>query len=640
MKISNPVRLFILMLFGGVFLLSSCQSEPKLIPRETLFGNPTNVAPQISPDGNMLAYLAPSNDVLNVWVRTIGQQNDRVITNDTLRGIRRYFWAADNKHVMYLQDMGGDENWRLYGVNLETSEIKDLTPYEKVQVQIVDRNKHFPDELLIAMNKENPQLFDVYHLNLASGELTLVANNPGNVIAWLTDADFNIRCAMASTPTGGFELWVRPNEKSAWSTVLTWDSNDALTSGPVSFTKDGKSLYLQDSRNVNAGRLVKMELESGNIEVIAQDPQYDVSNALIHPDEYTIQAVSFYRAREEWTVLDPSIQADFDAIAKLDRGDFNIIDRDNTDNTWVVSFMKDDGPISYYAFDRKQKKGAFLFDHRPELKKYELASMEPVSFVSRDGLTIHGYITFPKGKSKKNLPLVLNVHGGPWARDRWGINSEAQWLANRGYACLQVNFRGSTGYGKEFLNAGDKEWGGKMHNDLVDAVKWAVQQGYADSTRVAIYGGSYGGYAALVGATFTPDLFRCAVDIVGPSNLTTWITSIPPYWATFRDLLYRRVGHPETEAEFLKSRSPLFKVDQIKIPMLIAQGANDPRVPQAESEQIVAALKEKGIDHQYMLFPDEGHGFARPENRLKFYAAAEEFLAKHLGGRFEGEAAK
>lgn len=640
MKISNLVWLFILMLFGGVFLLVSCQSEPTLIPRETLFGNPTNVVPQISPDGNMLAYLAPSNGVLNVWVRTIGQQNDRVVTNDTLRGIRRYFWAADNKHVMYLQDVGGDENWRLYGVNLETSEIKDLTPYERVQVQIVDRNKHFPNELLIAMNKENPQLFDVYHLNLESGELTLVANNPGNVIAWLTDADFNVRCAMASTPAGGFELWVRPNEKSAWSTVLTWDSNDALTSGPVSFTKDGKSLYLQDSRNVNAGRLVKLELESGNIEVIAQDPQYDVANALIHPDEYTIQAVSFYRAREEWTVLDPSIQADFDAIAKLDKGDFNIIDRDNADNTWVVSFMKDDGPISYYAFDRKLKKGAFLFDHRPELKQYELTPMEPVSFTSRDGLTIHGYITFPKGQSKKNLPLVLNVHGGPWARDRWGFDSEAQWLANRGYACLQVNFRGSTGYGKEFLNAGDKEWGGKMHNDLVDAVKWAVQQGYADSNRVAIYGGSYGGYAALVGATFTPDLFRCAVDIVGPSNLTTWITSIPPYWATFRDLLYRRVGHPETEAEFLKSRSPLFKADQIKIPMLIAQGANDPRVPQAESEQIVAALKEKGIDHQYLLFPDEGHGFARPENRLKFYAAAEEFLAKHLGGRFEGEAAK
>lgn len=635
MKISNLVRLFSLMTFGGVFLLVSCQSEPTLIPRETLFGNPTNVVPQISPDGNMLAYLAPSNEVLNVWVRTIGQQNDRVITNDTLRGIRRYFWAADNKHVMYLQDVGGDENWRLYGVNLETAQIKDLTPYEKVQVQIVDRNKHFPDELLIAMNKENPQLFDVYHLNLSSGELSLVAKNPGNVIGWLTDADFNVRCAMASTPAGGFELWVRPNEKSAWNTVLTWDSNDALTSGPVSFTKDGKEIYLQDSRNVNAGRLVKMDLESGNIEVIAQDPQYDVANALIHPDEYTIQAVSFYRAREEWTVLDPSIQADFNAIAKLDKGDFNIIDRDNADNTWVVSFMKDDGPISYYAFDRRQKKGAFLFDHRPELKKYELASMEPISFASRDGLTIHGYITFPKGKSKKNLPLVLNVHGGPWSRDRWGINSEVQWLANRGYACLQVNFRGSTGYGKEFLNAGDKEWGGKMHNDLVDAVKWAVQQGYADSNRVAIYGGSYGGYAALVGATFTPDLFRCAVDIVGPSNLTTWITSIPPYWATFRDLLYRRVGHPETEAEFLKSRSPLFRVDQIKIPMLIAQGANDPRVPQAESEQIVAALQEKGIDHQYLLFPDEGHGFARPENRLKFYAAAEEFLAKHLGGRFE-----
>jgi dipeptidyl aminopeptidase/acylaminoacyl peptidase len=356
---------------------------------------------------------------------------------------------------------------------------------------------------------------------------------------------------------------------------------------------------------------------------------------MVHPDTYEPQAVSFTKDRQEWKVLDESIKADFDAVTKLDHGDFSVYDRDDADRTWLIGFTKDDGPVSYYAYDREGKKGTFLFVSRPVLQKYTLARMEPISFTSRDGLTIHGYITYPPGKTKTNLPMVLNVHGGPWARDTWGYNGEAQWLANRGYACLQINFRGSTGYGKDFVNISDKEWGGKMHNDLVDGVKWAVDKGIAYPKKIAIYGGSYGGYAALVGATFTPDLFCCAVDIVGPANLVTWITSVPPYWATFRTILYQRIGNPETEEEFLKSRSPLYKVDQIKIPMLIAQGANDPRVPQEESKQIVEALKKNGIDYEYLLFPDEGHGFARPENRLKFYAAAEKFLAKHLGGRFE-----
>jgi dipeptidyl aminopeptidase/acylaminoacyl peptidase len=380
-----------------------------------------------------------------------------------------------------------------------------------------------------------------------------------------------------------------------------------------------------------------MDLASKETEIIAEDPQYDVSRVMINPDTYEIEAVSFTKARNEWTFIDESVKADFKAIAKLDHGDFFIYNRDNADDTWLVGFSKDDGPVPFYVFDRNDKKGTFLFDHQPDLNKYKLASMKPISFTSRAGLTIHGYITYPIGKGKKDLPMVLNVQGGPWYRDTWGFNPEAQWLANRGYVCLQVNFRGSTGYGKDFVNAGDKEWGGKMHDDLVDAVNWAVERGIADPEKIAIYGGSYGGYAALVGATFTPDLFRCAVDLVGPSNLLSWIQSIPPYWSSYKALLYKRIGNPETEAEFLKSRSPLFKVDQIKIPLLIAQGANDPRVPQAESEQIVKAMQEKGIECEYMLFPDEGHGFAKPENRLKFYAATEKFLAKYLGGRFEEE---
>jgi dipeptidyl aminopeptidase/acylaminoacyl peptidase len=582
-----------------------------------------------------MAYLAPVNDVLNVWVGEVGSSNYQPVTQDTNRGVRFYTWAADNKHILYIQDIGGNENWRLYATNIDTKETRDLTPFEDVQVQILAHDKHFPHELLIAMNKENPQVHDVYHLDLPSGELTLVAKNPGNIADWVTDIHFKVLGAVAAKPDGGHDLLVRDDEQSEWRTILTWEADDALTSGPVSFTLDGKGLYLQDSRNVNAGRLIKLDLASGDITVIAEDPQYDVGGIMTHPDTYEIQAVAFDKDHVEWTVLDESIKPDFDHIRAFHQGDFSIISRDDDDNTWIIAFTVDNGPVHFYVYNRKNQITQFLFDNQPELNKYTLANMQPIEFTARDGLIIHGYLTLPVGEQQTNLPMVLNVHGGPWGRDTWGYDPETQWFTNRGYASLQVNFRGSAGYGKEFLNAGDREWGRNMHNDLIDAVNWAVQQGIADPKRIAIYGGSYGGYAALVGATFTPDLFCCAVDIVGPSNLITLIKTIPPYWSTFLATFHRRVGNPDTEEEFLKSRSPLFKVDQIKIPMLIAQGANDPRVKQSESEQIVEAMKSKGIAYEYMLFPDEGHGFAKPENRLKFYAACEKFLANHIGGRYE-----
>ncbi len=607
----------------------------QLIPRNVLFGNPEKTSPQVSPDGTKMAYLAPVNNVLNVWVGTIGGGNYEPVTKDEDRGVRFYFWSQDNKHIMYIQDVGGNENWRLYATSLETRETRDLTPFENVQVQIIDRDKHFPNELLIGMNKENPQVHDVYHLDLTTGELTLVAKNPGNIMGWVTDAHFKVRGAVTALPDGGTELLVRDDEDSEWRKLVTWDADDSLTSGPIDFTLDGQAIYLQDSRNVNAGRLVRLNIATGDITVIAEDQQYDVGNVIVHPDTHEVQAVAFNKDRNEWIVLDESIKMDFYNIGGIHQGDFFIISRDNADTTWVVAFTVDNGPVPFYAYDRKGQKATFLFDNQPELNKYTLATMQPISFTSRDGLTIHGYLTLPQGEQKTNLPMVLNVHGGPWGRDAWGYRPDAQWFANRGYACLQVNFRGSTGYGKNFLNAGDREWGRKMHNDLVDAVQWAIDKGIADPKKVAIFGGSYGGYAALVGATFTPDLFCCAVDIVGPSNLNTLIRTLPPYWSTFRATFHKRVGNPDTEEEFLNSRSPLFRVDQIKIPILIGQGANDPRVKQAESEQIVEAMKSKGIDYEYMLFPDEGHGFAKPENRLKFYAAAEKFLAKHLGGRYE-----
>lgn len=610
-------------------------SEVPLIPREVLFGNPERATPLISPDGTRMAYLAPVEDVLNVWVGTVGRDDFRPVTHDTDRGIRVHFWAHDSLHIMYLQDVGGDENWRLFSVNLESGEETDLTPYDGVQVQIIHHDKRHPSELLVGMNKEDERLHDVYHLDLNTKELELAARNPGNVAGWAVDAEMQVRGALASTPDGGFELLVRDGPEDAWRTLVFWDADDALTSGPVSFSLDGKSMYLLDSRGANAAPLVEMEIETGSKRVIAQDPQYDVGDVTIHPDTYEVQMVSFVKARLEHRVLDQTIAEDIETIQSLSPGDFGIYNRTDDDHVWLVGFTQDERPFSYFAYDREEKKGTFLFFNRPDLAEYSLATMNPISFTARDGLTVYGYLHVPKGSSGKGLPTVLNVHGGPWHRDTWGYDPESQWLANRGYAVLQVNFRGSTGYGKEFLNAGDREWGGKMHNDLVDAVNWAVAEGIADPDRVAIYGGSYGGYAALVGATFTPELFRCAVDIVGPSSLITFIETIPPYWTTYLGLLHERVGNPETEAEFLRSRSPLFHVDNIKIPMLIAQGANDPRVKQSESEQIVAAMKEKGIDHEYMLFPDEGHGFAKPENRLEFYAAAERFLAKHLGGRAE-----
>ena len=614
-------------------------SLPPLIPRQVLFGNPERAQPRLSPDGRRLTYLAPVEGVLNVWVgqvdSPVGGEEYRPVTKDEKRGIRIYLWAEDNKHLVYLQDVGGSEDWHIHATDPETQETRDLTPFEGVQAQLLAKDKRFPDTLLVGLNKENPRVHDVYRLSISNGELELVAKNPGNVAQWVPDGDFRVRGAVAATPEGGFDLLFRETEEDDWRTLVSWEPEDALNSGPVAFSADGQRMFLLDSREANATRLVALNLKSRALEVLAGDKRYDIGEVLVHPDTHEVQAVAIEKARTEWTVLDESIREDFAAIERLNRGDFTIASRDRSDRRWLIAFTVDKGGASYYSYYRREKEGAHLFDAWPDLARYALAQMEPISFTTRDALPIEGYLTLPPGLGSESLPMVLKVHGGPWARDGWGYDPEAQWLANRGYACLQVNYRGSTGYGKEFLNAGNKEWGAMMHDDLVDAVRWAVDEGIADPDRVAIYGGSYGGYAALVGATFTPELFRCAVDIVGPSSLITLINSIPPYWSTFLATFHKRVGNPETEEQFLKSRSPLFFVDQIKIPMLIAQGANDPRVKQAESEQIVAAMEEKAIDYEYLLFEDEGHGFARPENRLKFYAAAERFLARHLGGRFE-----
>ena len=617
-------------------MTSTAPASIPLVPRQVLFGNPERVSPRISPDGKRLAWIAPDEGVLNVWVTQMGSWQARAVTKDRERGIRSYFWAHDNRHLLYVQDKGGDENWRLYSVDLETDEIRDLTPFEGVQARIEEVDKHFPDEILVGLNRDNPELHDLYHLDLPSGELEKVAENPG-FVGFVVDAQLQARGALAPLPDGGLVIMVRDTVEDEWRPLLQVGQEDALTTYPVSFTLDGKALWAVTSVNANAGRLVRLDCATGEMDVVAEDPQYDVAGARLHPDTREPQLVVFLRERAEYEVLDPEIAEDIATLQAVDPGDLTLLGEDDADETWLAAYMNDDGPVRYYAYDRRTKATTFLFDHQPALSAYPLAKMEPFSFTARDGLEIHGYLTFPPGVEPSRLPAVLNVHGGPWVRDSWGYDAEAQWLANRGYLCIQVNYRGSTGYGKSFVNAGDRQWGAAMHDDLIDAVSWVVEQGYADKNRIAVYGGSYGGYAALVGAAFTPDVFRCAVDIVGPSNINTLIRSIPPYWAPMIAQFHTRVGNPDTEEEFLWSRSPLSRVDQIRIPILVARGANDPRVKQAEAEQIVAALSEKGIDHEYLLFPDEGHGFARPENRLRFYAAAERFLAKHLGGRYEPE---
>jgi dipeptidyl aminopeptidase/acylaminoacyl peptidase len=609
---------------------------PPLIPREVLFGNPERLSPRISPDGTRLAWIAPHYGVLNVWVAEPTGETPKVVTDDRDRGIRSFWWAPDDRRLLYVQDKGGDENWRLCDVDLDTGASRDLTPFDGVQARVEAVSKRVRDTVLVGMNKDNEQLHDVYRLDLATGKLTKIVVNPG-FVAFIADEDLAVRAALAPRADGGMIVLVRddPLDADGWLPLFEVNQVDALTTNPIGFTDAGRRVLVVSSADANAARLVSIDVATGAQAVLAEDQTYDVAAVHLHPDTRKPLLVEFLRDRCSWKALDPSVAADLAALEDLDDGDLSLEGADASDRFWLVGFEHDDGPIRYYTYDRMTAQGRYLFSHREALEHYTLARMEPFLIQARDGLPLHGYVTSPAGVPRQNLPTVLVVHGGPWSRDRWRFDPEAQWLANRGYLVVQVNYRGSIGYGKAFLNAGNREWGARMHDDLLDAVDWVVAQGWTDSGRVAIYGGSYGGYAALVGATFTPDVFRCAVDIVGPSNLKTLIESIPPYWTPLVAQFHTRVGNPVTEPEFMWERSPLSKADKIRIPVLIAQGANDPRVKQAESEQIVAAMAEKGIDHEYLLFGDEGHGFAKPENRLRFYTAADAFLAKHLGGRAE-----
>jgi len=613
------------------------QPEPStgLIPLEALFGDPEMKSPQLSPDGTKIAYLAPVDGVMNIFTGRIDRDDFEALTHDSDRGISRYSWALDGKHLLFLRDSDGDEKYHLFSVNSETAEERDLTPFHNVTVTFITQVRGYPDEVILAMNKDDPSLHDLYRLSLSTGELEIALKNPGDFVGWVLDRSAKIRCAYALTDDGGAEVYVRDSEDADWRLAFTLGAEDALTTEVLGFASDGKRLYVKDCRNSNTLHLMLVNLEDMSQETIVEDNDYDLGGVMFSRSDHIPQLAWFEKDRRELMILDESVQEDIDSLTALHDGSIRVQSRDNSDSLWLVSYEFDRSPIAYYVYDRRSRQSRFLGHDRPFLKDFELAEMEPFSITSRDGLTIRGYVTYPVGLERRNLPMVVRVHGGPYLRDTWGFEPEPQWFANRGYACMQVNYRGSTGYGKDFVNAANHEWGGKMHDDIIDAVDWAIRKRIADPNRIAIYGSSWGGFAALVGAAFTPDVFCCAVDVVGPANLYTWIKTIPVYWASARSVWYYRIGNPETEEELLKSRSPLYKADQIKIPMLIVQGANDPRVPISEYAQIIDALKKNSVDYEHVLFENEGHGFQRSENRLKYYHKADRFLSRYLGGRFE-----
>jgi dipeptidyl aminopeptidase/acylaminoacyl peptidase len=645
--IENPLRLVppIVLLLASA--LSACllpapvrAEPPPLIPRDVLFGNPERLQPQISPDGRRLAYLRPdTNDVLQIWVRTIGSDDDRQLTRDPKRPIFNYGWTWNNRDLFYLQDNDGDENFHLYITNLETTETRDMTPIMGVQATPLALEPEHPEELLVQMNRRDRSLMEAWRCDLRTGALTLVAENPGNVRTWHADGDLEIRGATVGHPDGGGEFLVRDTPGGAWRSLTPWKLGDAFE--PLGFSRDGKTVYAKSNVDGDTQGVYAVDTATGRRTLVASDPGADADQVVIDPATHLVQAVSFDRLRPVWTILDPSIRADWDALAEIAPGSTNLISRDLADRNWIVSYDTDVTGTKYYAYDRATRKASFLFSASPKLDAYSLAPVKAFEIRSRDGLGLPCYLTLPVGVPARKLPLVLYVHGGPWARDYWGFGPVVQWLANRGYAVLQVNYRGSAGFGKSFLMAARRQFAGKMHEDLIDALDSVVREGVVDPARVGIMGGSYGGYATLVGLSFTPELFACGVDIVGPSNLVTLVESFPDYWKPFLSARwYPIVGdpsNPEDRADML-ARSPITHVDRIRAPLLVGQGANDPRVKQAESDAIVTALRDRGVPVEYIVFPDEGHGFARPENQLRFSAAAEAFLAKHLGGRFEPQA--
>jgi dipeptidyl aminopeptidase/acylaminoacyl peptidase len=644
---------FVLGLFGAGMVHADL---PPLVPRVILFGNPAKVLPSVSPDGRHLAYLAPDpGGVQNIWISGLEGGDARLLTHEAKRPVNLYRWAEDSLHVLYQQDSDGDENWHVYSVDLTSQKVRDLTPFQGVKAQNVLTSSARPGEILVGINLRDPRVFDLFRIDLKTGAVLPDTENPGDVLSFTTDTAFVVRAATAFDPkTGETILRVRNSASSPWRTLLRWPFEESTMFGQInggtlvaSFAPDGNSLYVVSATGSDTARLVRVDAESGReLEVVASDPRSDVAvdpgaftdyspQILFGPETHAIQAVGFEYLERSWKVLDPALGRELDSLAKDHPGFLTIESRDRADSVWIVSQASTERPPRYFLFDRASKTTRPLFESQPELDRYTLASPRGVVITARDGMRLTAYLTLPPGVAPKGLPLILLPHGGPWYRDDWGFDPLVQLLANRGYAVLQVNFRGSTGLGKRFLNAGNHEFGLGMQEDLMDGVRWAIREGTADPKRIGVLGGSAGGYATLRAITEAPEVFASAVDLVGPSDLKVLFSSMPAYWGPVKARWIRRIGDVEADDALNRRLSPLYHADRIRAPLLVGQGAHDPRVNIANSDLIVKAARAHGVPVTYIVYPDEGHGFARPENNLDFFGRVEEFLAKSLGGRAE-----
>ncbi len=603
--------------------------EPaKIIPLRDFFKNPQESAHKISPDGKYLSYLAPHERRMNVFVKSIGGKDPAIrVTGETARDIAGYSWKGNR--ILYVKDFGGDENFHVVSVNLKGDDLKDLTPGEKVRASVVDGLIDNDQYVILSHNRRDAKVFDVFRTHVITGEEKLIAQNPGNITSWLTDHDGKLRVAGTSDGVNTTLLF-REKEEDEFKPILTTNFKEAVN--PLLFTFDNKKLYVASNRGRDkSGIFVFNPTTAKEEKLIFDRPDVDVDELDFSHKRKVLTLASFVTWKGERKFLDKETESMFKLVqAKLPGYEVAFTSSNKAEDKFIVASYSDKTRGKRYVFDQATGKLEFIADISPWIPESELADMKPIKYTSRDGLTINGYLTLPKGVAARNLPVVINPHGGPWARDRWDYNSEVQFLANRGYAVLQMNFRGSTGYGRKFWESSFKQWGKTMQDDITDGVQWLIKEGIADPKKIAIYGGSYGGYATLAGLTFTPDLYAAGVSYVGPSSLFTLMESLPPYWESYRAMFYEMAGNPTTEADLVRAASPLYSVDQIKAPLFIAQGAKDPRVKQAESDQMVAALKKRGVNVEYMVKENEGHGFRNEENKFDFYEAMEKFLGRYL----------
>ncbi len=630
------MRKNLLLMVGIILIIFSCAPKEEMapiIPMEDFFRNPEVARFTLSPDGEHLAFLKPWKTRLNIHVQKIGEEKVTQVTQSAERDIIGYFWA-NNSRLAYIQDKFGDENWKLYAVNIDGSDEKELTPFEKVRVQLIDDLEDDEEHMLISMNKRDPRVFDPYRININTGEMEMIAQNPGNIIGWQTDHGGNLRIAQTSDGVNTSVLY-RDTEDDDFQALITTSFKETLQ--PLFFTFDNKNLYVASNLGRDKAAIYEYDIEKKETtNLIFEHPEVDVNSLMRSKKRKKITGVAYILDKREYHFFDEEReQLQKKLEEKLPGYVVDVVDLSKDETKALAITYSDRSLGGYYYLNRETDEFIKLADMTPWINEDHMCEMKPISYQSRDGLTIRGYLTLPQGLKPEKLSVVVNPHGGPWARDVWGYNPEVQFLANRGYAVLQMNFRGSTGYGRKFWEASFKEWGKTMQDDISDGVMWLIDQGIADPKRVGIYGGSYGGYATLAGLTFSPDLYACGVDYVGVSNIFSWMKAIPPYWKPYLEMIYEMVGNPEKDKELLEAASPVFHVDKIRAPLLIAQGANDPRVPKAESDQMVEALKARGIDVPYMVKDNEGHGFRNEENRFDLYRAMEEFLAKHLGGRVE-----